>query len=372
MKMHAKKSGAKQIVVLAALGATTFSSLPAQAGVLSQLRDSISSLRHRRQSNYQQSRQSRERASTLKYRGMAVREQLESTQRLLDSASDTYANYRHQAEQTEDRIDATKKQVKVAERKYKQHLDRFQRRLASFQRSGHPTYLQVFLGSRTLSDLTRRTYLFNTIAAQDSQLHQELEDSRLELERKRNMLASQWNQRNRLVQAAYREKTRVAQAEGRQRNLLNELRSSQSSAVSLAASHYEDAEQTVGSIRQLSAQQDDLVQEYERRATAARAVREYADRRSSRRARSTQRSGGSRRSRRTSYRSTSSAPRYTRRSNRRGTRGASYAAPSYNAPNFPSSLPPMSLEGVPRLDVSSGSSSSSSGGGSLSEDFQSE
>ena len=219
--MHAKKLKTTQLVALAALGATAFSGLPAQAGVLSRLRDSISSLRQRRQSNYQQSRQSRERASTLNYRGTAAREQLESTQRLLESASDTYANYRRQAEQTEDRIDTTKAQVKVAERKYQQHLDRFQRRLASFQRSGHPTYLQVFLGSRTLSDLTRRTYLFNTIAAQDSQLHEELEASRVELEHKRNMLASQWNQRNRLVQAAYREKTRVAQAEGRQLSLIH-------------------------------------------------------------------------------------------------------------------------------------------------------
>jgi murein DD-endopeptidase MepM/ murein hydrolase activator NlpD len=333
--------------------------LPAEAGVLSQLRSSIESLRDRRQNSYEQSHQSRRHASALQQRGLAVAERLEITQRLLQSANETYENYRRQTKQTEARIIETQHEVQIAEKKYRQHLDRFQRRLASFQRSGQPTFLQVVLGSRTLSDLTRRTYLFNAIATQDAEMYKELDASRNELEQKRNMLQSQWHQRNRLVQATYREQDRIARAESEQHSLLAEIQNSRVAALSFAAAQDEAAGEMEGTIQNLTSRRAEIIAEYQRRAAAERAVRWAATRRSYRSVRSTRRrsAGSSRSVRYTGY-------RYTRRSNRRSGQIGRYDSPQ---------LAPMSLDGLPMTQVAFHDDMvpDNAGHGGLSEDFES-
>src|SRR5471030_130083 len=103
--------------------------------------------------------------------------------------------------------------MQVVTQRYNSHKAMFGRRLAAIQRTGKLDYLEVFLGSHTLSDLTRRTYIFNTLATHDAQLLSSLQRDRMELQQMQNLLMAQWAQRNRLQLAANSERVRIAGAE---------------------------------------------------------------------------------------------------------------------------------------------------------------
>jgi len=143
----------------------------------------------------------------------------------------------------------------------------FGARLASVQRNGQVSYLNMVLGSRTLSDLSRRMYLYQAIAERDSDLQETLKDDQYELGRTKNLLMSQWNQRNRLLQAANRERSRLYLAQSAQNRALKAIKTSIYSSLSQAEARAESADALDSQIYELESQRTRLV-------SAARAERE--------------------------------------------------------------------------------------------------
>jgi septal ring factor EnvC (AmiA/AmiB activator) len=295
--------------------------VPVQAQVLDGIRSSLSSLWERKSSNQQKAREARAKAQAANKRAHTARARLLGVQKTLVQANATYFNYWHQMKRTEARIVRERHRQFLVTRNYNNRRILFGRRLSAMQRSGRLGYLQIFFGSRTLSDLTRRFYLFNAMVTRDAQLQAELKADKAELERINNTLMAQWHERQKLRRIANKERMRVVNAEKEQRRALQQMLNSRNEMLAYANNQVQITKELDNMIAQTNARRAAALAAYRAEAAeeAARSRRYSRSRRSSYEGRSASRSDDnnysrSTRSRRTRYRSSSSG---SRRRNRR-------------------------------------------------------
>ncbi|HVF10204.1 MAG TPA: peptidoglycan DD-metalloendopeptidase family protein [Abditibacteriaceae bacterium] len=281
--MRIRKAACVMFLAGVALGVLGQALPPAQAGVLSRLRASIRSLWTQKSEKQSAAHKARTRAHVLNARSEALHDRLERTQQLLQHATANYSNYRRQLRRTEARIVAARHRVQIVTANYKRHRALFGDRLAAMQRNGKLDYLQMFLGSRTLSDLTRRIYLFNTLTSRDAALQTALREDRLELQRTHNMLMSQWQQRNRLQRIANRERERIARGQATQQSVWKQINNSRYALLAYAAAEERSSRELEGMIGDLSARRAAIIQSYEAEMARQRAARRFESRRSQRR-----------------------------------------------------------------------------------------
>ncbi|MBV9467754.1 MAG: peptidoglycan DD-metalloendopeptidase family protein [Abitibacteriaceae bacterium] len=244
--------------------------VPAHAGILSRLRASISALWSRKAATHGAAQQARVRANNLQGQSVSLHDRLEQTQQALQRSTDTYYGYWHQMRRTEVQINKTRRRLKVATDHYYAHRAMFGRRLSAMQRCGKLGYLQLFLGSRTLSDLTRRAYLFNALTTRDAEMQAELHQDRDELQRTHVALMDEWNRRNRLQLAANRERERIARAERDQQRMLYAINHSRYATIAYIAAQEQSSHEIEGMIGELSAKRASIIQAYEEQAAARR------------------------------------------------------------------------------------------------------
>jgi len=269
---------AASVILCGALIFPTVITAPAQAGILSQLRQSISSLWTQKSSKQGSAQSARAQANVLQARAETMHDRLETMQRLFLHANDNYYNYWRQMKRTEAQLVATRHRVQIVTARYRRHRKLFGQRLAAMQRTGKLGYLQLFLSARTLSDLTRRAYFFNVLTTRDAALQLALQQDKRELEEVQSYLTAQWHERNRLQLAANRERLRVASARREQKRLLYEINNSRYAALSYAAVQEQSAREIEGMIGELSARRNEIIQAYEEQAARRRAYRRRAPR----------------------------------------------------------------------------------------------
>ena len=233
--------------------------IAANANPLEGLRDSISHLWTQKSARKQRAQSAWTRAQTLNARARQVHIQLEQSQRAYLQANAIYANYTRQTKQTEANIVRTRHRVLVVSQRLKRRRILMGRRLAAIQRAGKLSYLQLFLGSRSLSDLTRRATVFQAITSRDSELQNAIESDRDELSGAHNSLMSQWQSRNSLKQASFREWRRVAQIKGRQDGLLRQLNASRAAQISYAQAQENSSRDITRLVQRLALRRDRIV-----------------------------------------------------------------------------------------------------------------
>lgn len=275
------------LILLACLfiGSTLLAALPAEAQVLDGIRNSIRNLWGQKASKQESARQSRQKAAQYGSQAEEARARLKKARQLMIRANAVYQDYAFQAKQTEARIVRTRHRVQMVTEDYKEHQALFGARLASVQRNGQISYLNMLFGSRTLSDLSRRMYLYQAIAERDSDLQEAIKDDKYELEQAQNLLMSQWQQRHRLLQAATRERSRLILAQNAQERTLKAIKSSVYTSLAQADARAESASALDRQISELESQRTRMVAlaraERERENSSYR-PRRYAEREYSR------------------------------------------------------------------------------------------
>jgi peptidoglycan hydrolase CwlO-like protein len=259
------------VVGASALAAGANLGAPARAGVWDDLRERVGALMGSKSTKREQALQARQKAQALDAKAAAARSQLVSAQRSLLEANQSYSRVWSQVKRTEANIIRERHRRFLITERYNRRRILFGRRLAAMQRSGSLDYMQIFLGSRTLSDLTRRAYLFRALMERDADLQSQLRADKSEIDKLTNDLASQWSRRNALRQDAYRERQRIAKATKSQQSELSRLVSSRNALQAFAA-------QRVGEMKELN----QAVYDYNARAQAqaiAQAREEEAEQR---------------------------------------------------------------------------------------------
>jgi murein DD-endopeptidase MepM/ murein hydrolase activator NlpD len=248
------------------------SSSKAQATSIGQIGNSIKHLWQERSGRQQNASNALGKASALKAKAGTVHDRLEKTQQLLLQANDVFENYQHQIKQTEARIVETKHQQQIVTKRYNYHMKLLGQRLAAMQRTNPMGYLEVLLGARTFSDLSRRIYLFNAILDRDANLQQKLKNDKAELTELQNSLMSQWQQRNKLVQATNQEKSRIYIAQQNVQKYWKEIKSSQYEQWAYAQAQQQSSREIASMIGTLQAQRSTLIAQYQARQAALRAA----------------------------------------------------------------------------------------------------
>ncbi|MDQ3814227.1 MAG: peptidoglycan DD-metalloendopeptidase family protein [Armatimonadota bacterium] len=267
--------GVASVVVCGTLTTLPLMIEPAQAGILSRLRQAISSLWGQKSDRQDSAQGARAQASALQQRAETVHDRLERMQQAWLQANENYYNYWRQMKRTEAQIVTTRHRVQIVTARYKRHRKLFGQRLAAMQRTGKLGYLQFFLSARTLSDLTRRSYFFNVLTTRDAALQAAIQQDKQELEQTQNTLMAQWHERNRLQLAANRERLRVASARSEQQRLLYQINHSRYAALSYAAAQEQSAREIEGMIGELMARRSAIIQSYEEQAARRRAYRRF-------------------------------------------------------------------------------------------------
>ncbi len=264
------------LVVVTALLVAPFSAFTSHAGPLSELRRSIASLWGQKSQKQHAARVALVSASATGQRAEALHDRLEATQRLLLASTEQYYDSWRRMRRTEAQLIETRHRVQIVTTRYKAHQKLFGRRLAAMQKHGAPSYLQVILGSQSLSDLTRRTAFFQALAERDSQLQADLKADRLELERGQNALMEQWDERNHLQLAANRQRERIAGAEQDQQAMMRRLRHSRAAQIAYAQAQEQSSNEIGSMIGSLEAQRAQIISSYEAQAAAQRRARSRA------------------------------------------------------------------------------------------------
>ncbi len=279
MKSPAKNLGRKlgrKIAVLvlgvSALGIGGRGALQcARANVLDNIGGAISSLRDQktRASGAAQSARSRARAQARQVE--FLHERLRKTQRLLDAANASYIDSFKQMQVTEERIEAAQARAQEVEARYEEHKTQFGLRLASMQRHGQTNFLQVALGSMSLSDLSRRTAFFQALTQRDAALQARIKNDKAEIARSQNALMAQWNERRVLQKQAARERKRIAQGEAQQMQSWKQMNRARYDLLSFVMKQQQSLENIDGKIGSLRARASQVLSENAERAARARA-----------------------------------------------------------------------------------------------------
>lgn len=251
------------VALLVAACAATLSAPAAQANILGQLRDSIASLWSQKAGKRSAAQSARARARSLRYQAETLHDRLERTQQALQRSNETYYALWRQMRQTEAQIVEARHRVYIVTARYNRRRILFGRRLAAMQRSGRLSYLQMFLGSRTLSDLTRRSYLFETVTKRDAELQAAIRRDKRELETEQAHLMAQWHHRNRVQLAANRERERIVLAEREQQATLKKINASRYAQLSYALAQEQSSRELEAMIGNLAARRASIVQSYE-------------------------------------------------------------------------------------------------------------
>lgn len=247
------------------------SSTTAQATSINEIGKSIKGLWQERSSKQESARDARDRASSLKTQAGTVHTRLEKMQQLLLEANDVFENYQRQIKQTEAKIVETRHRKQIVTKRYNHHMKLLAQRLAAMQRTNPMGYLEVLLGARTFSDLSRRIYLFNAILDRDADLQKQLKKDKAELTELQNTLMSQWQQRNKLVQATSQEKSRIYIAQQNVEKYWKQLKSSQYEQWAYAQAQQQSSREIGLMINDLRSKRSALIAEYNAREAARRA-----------------------------------------------------------------------------------------------------
>ncbi len=263
-----KKRAPWMIIGVLCLG---FAARDARAGILDDIGNSISSLWRQKAQKQQSAQKARSTASAQSQQVEFLHNRLRRTQNLLEEANSNYHNYWRQMRRTEDKIAQTRERIQRVTARYKAHRVQFSRRLAAIQRRGETNYLQVALGSASLSDLTRRAAFFQAITQRDSQLQEELKADKAELVQAQNALMAQWNQRNAMRTAVGRERARIAAGEREQTQMWKRLNASRLALINYAFAQEQSSQQIGGMIGSLQERKARVLAQYQ-----AQAAREQA------------------------------------------------------------------------------------------------
>ncbi len=261
-KIHASRIAALAVVGAVAL---TSSQTPAQAGVLSRLKNAIGSLWGQREARQDSASSARYQAGQINHQKAAIYDRLEDTQRALLQATEVHENFSRQLHQTEYKLVKTRHQVKIATARYETHRKLLGQRLAAMQRTGRLSYLQLMLSARSLNDLARRAYYFNAVARRDADLQDQLKNDRQELQRAQNVLMAEWSQRARLAKAVNRERMRIASSAASQQSTLRELNSNRYALLAYAEAQEQSAQEIESMIGSLSARRSAIASQSYRR-----------------------------------------------------------------------------------------------------------
>ena len=253
--------------------------LPARAGLLDDLKSSLGSLWGTKSGKRTVARQARSKASQAQEQARARRSRLAGVQKTLLRANEIYFNYWGQMRRTEAQIVETRHRRLIVTSRYNRRRILFGRRLAAMQRSGKLSYLQIFFGSNTLSDLTRRLYLYNALVSRDATLQGELRADKAEIDQLHNKLMVQWHERNRLQRLANVERERLAKAEQEQRRAVQKLLSSRNDWLAFASEQVQATREIDATINRINARRNAIVVSYQREQEAEEAREEAAARR---------------------------------------------------------------------------------------------
>jgi murein DD-endopeptidase MepM/ murein hydrolase activator NlpD len=260
MSLFSPKKGAWLLggVLSLALCGTT-----ARANVLGDIGRSISSLwgQKARKSQAAQAALSQARSKTEQVE--FLHDRLEKTQQILQTANNNYTNYFRQMRQTEAAILDTRERAEEVAERYEAHRILFGRRLASMQRHGDTNFLQIALGSDSLSDLTRRTAFFQALTQRDAELQNQIKADKAEILQTQNELDAQWAQRNRLQKDANRERERIASGEAQQRQMWRQMNSSRLALVNYALAQQKSSQEIDGMIGSLQSRKAQIIASYE-------------------------------------------------------------------------------------------------------------
>ena len=255
--------------------ALSLSTVPARAGLVDDLKSSLGSLWGTKSGKRAVARQARAKASSAQDQAASRRARLAGVQKTLLNANEIYFNYWGQMRRTEAQIVETRHRRTIVTSRYNRRRILFGRRLAAMQRSGKLSYLQIFFGSNTLSDLTRRLYLYNALVSRDAALQAELRSDKAEVDQLHNKLVAQWHDRNRLQRLANRERERLAGAEQEQRRALQRLLSSRNDWLSFASEQVQATREIDATINRMNARRNAVIASYQQ-AEAAEEAREQA------------------------------------------------------------------------------------------------
>jgi septal ring factor EnvC (AmiA/AmiB activator) len=241
MKFPVRMATRALVVAVASVAFVALGAAPSRAGVWDDLRARVGSLLGQSGSKREQALQARSKAQAIDRKADAARSRLVAAQKALLEANAGYMGILRQTKRTEAELVRQRHRRFLVTERYNRRRILFGRRLAAMQRTGSSSYLQIFLGSRTLSDLSRRAYLFRALIERDAGLQRELSEDKAELDGLNNALSAQWSRRSRLKKAAYKEQRRVARAASEQRAELQKLAASRDALQAFAASRVEEA-----------------------------------------------------------------------------------------------------------------------------------
>ncbi|HEX8551648.1 MAG TPA: peptidoglycan DD-metalloendopeptidase family protein [Abditibacteriaceae bacterium] len=247
--------------------------LPARAGVLDDIRTSIGRLWGQKGTVQQKARAARAEASALNAKAGDLADELEATQRALQQSNEEYFSLWRQMKKTEARIVKSRHRVTIVTARYNARRARFGHRLAAMQQTGQMSYLQMFLGSRTLSDLTRRAQLYQTITENDAGLQAGLLRDKTELQEANATLQRQWHHRNSLQREAGRERRRIILAETRRSETLNKILRSRNAMLAYSQAQEQSSKEIEGMIGDLTSRRAEIIAQYDAQAAAERAAR---------------------------------------------------------------------------------------------------
>ncbi len=242
----------------------------ANASVLGQISDSISSLWTQKAHKQTGARQALSQATAKKQQAEFLHDRLEKTARLLNAANQNYENYFGQLNRTEAQIVETRHRVQIVTARYKAHQARFGARLAALQKHGQPSLISVILGSNSLADLSRRANFMKALSDHDAGLQADLKADRLELSRAQNDLMAQWGERERLARGAHSERARIAQGKARQLAIWKQINSSKLALLQLAAAEQRASNDIGDQIQTLEARKDQIAAAYDAQAARER------------------------------------------------------------------------------------------------------
>lgn len=251
--------------------------VPARAGLLDDLKSSLGSLWGNKSGKRAVARQARNKASSAQEQAGSRRSRLTGVQKTLLQANEIYFNYWGQMRRTEAQIVETRHRRLIVTSRYNRRRILFGRRLAAMQRSGKLSYLQIFFGSNTLSDLTRRIYLYSALVSRDASLQSELRADKAEIDQLHSKLMAQWHDRNRLQRLANRERERLVRAEQEQRRALQNLLASRNDWLAYATEQVKATREIDATINRINARRNAVVASYQQ-AEAAEEAREEAAR----------------------------------------------------------------------------------------------
>jgi peptidoglycan hydrolase CwlO-like protein len=284
----------KTLVALVCLLALSTPLVPARAGTVNRIRETISNLWNRNSNARHEARAARATAAVIDENADSLHGQLQKAGQAFLKANAVFLNSRRQIKRTEAQIVETRHRIQIVQARYEAHNKIFGARLASMQRNGQIGYLNVLLGSRTLSDLSRRAYLYQAIAERDADLQDQIKADREDLLTAQNALQAQWVERNKFQQAAMQERSRVILA---QRENLVRWKDAQNkiyAQLAFSSTKAQSAKEARRGIYELEAERARLVEAYE----AQQLENARAEERDRERERSRERSYAPRRSRR--------------------------------------------------------------------------